>query len=48
MLGYIACKEKRNTFLYYFTYFYIILYDFVNGPAFVGIQQTLDCKVAIE
>ena len=47
MLDYVACKEKRNTFLHYFTYFYI-LYDFVNGPAFVDIQQTLDFKVAIE
>ena len=48
MLDYVACKEKRNKFLYYFTYFYIILYDFANWPAFVDIQQTLDYKVAIE
>ena len=48
MLGYVACKEKRNKFLYYFTYFSIILYDFVNCPAFVDIKQTLHYKVAIE
>ena len=27
--------------LYYFIYFYIILYDFINYPAFVDIKQTL-------
>ena len=48
MLGYVACKEKRNKFLYYFTYFSIILYDFVNFSAFVDIKQTLHFKVAIE
>ena len=45
MLGYVACKEKRNKFLYYFTYFSIILYDFVNCPAFVDIKQTLHYQV---
>ena len=34
--------------LYYFTYFYIILYDFINCPAFVDIKQTLHYKVGIE
>ena len=35
MLDCGACKEKRNFILYCFTYFYIILYDFINWPAFV-------------
>ena len=35
MLDCVACKEKRSIILYYFTYFYIILYDFINYPAFV-------------
>ena len=48
MLDYVAYKEKRNKFLYYFSYFYIILYDFVNCPAFVDFRQTLDYKVAIK
>ena len=48
MLDCVACKEKRNIILYYFTYFYIILYDFVNCPAFVDIKQILHDKVAIE
>ena len=48
MLDYVACKEKRNKFLYYFTYFSIILCDFVNFPAFVDIKQTLHYKAAIE
>ena len=47
MLDCVACKEKRNK-LYYFTYFYIILYDFINCPAFVDIKQTLHDKVATE
>ena len=34
MLHCVACKEKRNI-LRYFTYFYIVLYDFINCPAFV-------------
>ena len=41
MLDYVACKEKRNKFLYYFTCFNIILYDFISCPAFVVIKQTL-------
>ena len=48
MLDYVACKEKINKFLYYLTDFSIILYDFVNFPAFVDIKQTLHYKVAIE
>ena len=42
-----SCKEKRNL-LHYFTYFNIILYDFINCTAFVDIKQTLHYKVAIE
>ena len=41
MIDCVACKEKRNK-LYYFTYFYIILYDFKNCPASVDIKQTLN------
>ena len=41
MLDCGACKEKRNKFLHCFTYFYIILYDFMNCPAFVDIKQPL-------
>ena len=48
MLDCVACKERRNIILYYFTYFYIILYDFINCPTFVDIKQTLHYKVAIE
>ena len=44
MLDCVDCKEKKN----YFTYFYIILYDFINCPAFVDIKQNLHHKVAIE
>ena len=44
MLDYVACKEKRNKFLY----FSIILYDFVNCPASVDTKQALHYKVAIE
>ena len=44
MLAYVVCKEKGNKFLYYFTYFSIILYDFVNCSAFVDITQTLITK----
>ena len=48
MLDYVACNKERNKFFYYFTYFSIILYDFVNCPAFVGIKETLHYKEAIE
>ena len=41
MLDYGACKEKRNKF----SYFFIILYDFVNCPAFVDIKQTLHYNI---
>ena len=47
MLDCVACKEKRNN-SYYFTYFFIILYDFINCPAFIDIKQALHYKVAIE
>ena len=47
MLDYVACKEKRNKFLYYFAYF-SMLNDFVNCPAFADIKQTLHYKVAVE
>ena len=40
--------KKKETFLYYFTYCYIILYDFVNCLTFVNTQQTLDYKVAMK
>ena len=33
----VVCKEKRNK-LFYFAYFYIILYDFINCPALVDIK----------
>ena len=48
VLDYVAGKEKRNKFLYYFTYFSIMLPDFVNCPAFVDIKQSLHYKVAAE
>ena len=39
---------KKEINLYYFTYFYMILYDFINFSAFVDIKQTLRYKFAIE
>ena len=47
MLDVLPVKEKEIN-LYHFIYFYIILYDFINCPAFVDIKQTLCYKVAIE
>ena len=47
MLDCLAFKEKRNK-LYYCTYLYIMLNDFINCPAFLDIKQTLHYKVAIE
>ena len=41
-------KKKEILKSLYFTYFSIILYDFVNCLAFVGIKQTLHYEVAIE
>ena len=35
----VACKEKRSKLTY--TYFHMILYDFINCPAFVDIKQTV-------
>ena len=41
MLDCVASKGKRNKInLYYFTYFYMILCDFINCRAFVNIKQT--------
>ena len=34
----LPVKKKRNKSLYYFTYFYIFVFDFVNCPAFVDIN----------
>ena len=45
MFDRVDCKKKKK---YYFPYFYIILYNFINCPAFVDIKQTLHDKVAIE
>ena len=47
MLDFVACKKKEIN-LHYFTFFYIILYDFTNCPAFADIKQTLRYKLAIE
>ena len=39
MLDCVAYKEKSKLyFTYYFIYFYIILYDFINCPAFMKIK----------
>ena len=46
MLEYVAYKEKNN--LYYFTYFYMILYDFLSCPASVDIKQTSRYKLTLE
>ena len=40
--------RKKEINLYYFTYFYMILYDFINCPASADIKQTLRYKLAIE
>ena len=38
MLDCVACKEKKKQInLFYFIYFYMILYNFINYPAFVDI-----------
>ena len=43
------CKGKKKQInLYYVTYFYMILYDFINCSAFVDSKQTLCYKLAIE
>ena len=47
MLDVLPAKKKEIN-LYYFTYFYMILYDFINCSAFVDIKQTLRYKLAIE
>ena len=37
MLDCVACKKKKKL-TYYFIYFDMILYDFINCPAFVDIK----------
>ena len=44
--GVLPVRKKEK--LYHCKYFYIILYDFINCPAFVGIKQTLHYKIAID
>ena len=44
----LPVKKKKQINLYYFTYSYMILYDFINCSAFVDIKQTLRYKLAIE
>ena len=41
----LDCERKKQIGLYYFTYFYISLYDFINCSAFVDIKQTLFYKL---
>ena len=48
MLDCVTCTGKKQIILYYFTYFYIILYGFINCPASILIKQTLHFKVALE
>ena len=38
--------KKKMT--YYFTYFYMILYDFLSCPASVDIKQTSRYKLTLE
>ena len=47
MLDVLPVKKKEIN-LYYFTYFYMILYDFINCSAFVDIKQILPHKLAIQ
>ena len=47
MLDVLPLKKKEIN-LYYFTYFYMVLFDFINYPAFVDIKQTLHYKLATE
>ena len=37
--------KKKEINLYYFTYFYMILYDFINCPAFVDIFFAFLCWI---
>ena len=41
----VTCKEKKTIILYYFTFLFIILYDFISFLAFIDIKQTLRYKV---
>ena len=43
MLDVLPVKKKEINL----TLFYIVLYDFINCPAFVDIKQTLCYKLAI-
>ena len=47
MLDVLPVKKKEIN-VNYFTYFYMILYDFINCPAFVDIKQFLCYKLAID
>ena len=44
----LPVKKKKQIFLYCFTLFDVIFYDFINYPTFIDIKQTLHYKVAIE
>ena len=49
MLDCVASKEKKKQINnFYFKYFYIILYDYINCPAIVDIKQTLHYKLALQ
>ena len=47
MLDCVACKKKQIN-LFYFTYFCMILCDFINCQVFVDIKQTLRYKLVTE
>ena len=40
--------KKKETNLYDFISFYIILYNFINCPVFIDIKQALHYEVVIE
>ena len=44
----VLSVKKKEINLYYFTYFYMNLHNFLNCPAFIDIKQTLSYKLAIE
>ena len=46
MLDVLPVKTKEIN-IYYFMYFYMVLNDFINCPAFVDIKQPLRYKLAI-
>ena len=41
MLNCLPTKKKKQFLYYFIIYFYIILYDFINCPAFVDIKHNL-------